>query len=142
MTTDEMIFELDGMAHHTDTGIRRVALREEGGHAPCINPLGSRNRKRDLSAIVGLHAKTVAVFYVLENVALAQEDFFDHQADILSSADEAGPIRLHTLGRGGGAVDFRDVENCINTWLPVHSENQKNNTEFRLKVSQVQLPTN
>jgi len=92
--------------------------------------LGGRNRKRDLSAIVGVHAKTVAVFYVLENVALAQEHFFDHQAAIFSSADEARPIRLHTLGGGGGAVDFRDVENCINTWLPVHSENQKITLNF------------
>ena len=113
---------------------QRVASRK-GGHAPCINLLGAHNRKRDLSTFVGSHPETVAVFCVLENVALAQEDFFDHQAAILSNADEAGPIRLHALSRVGGAADFRDVGNCINTWLPVYSE--KNNTEFRLKVCQV-----
>ena len=127
-----MIFELDGMACHTNQTIRKIAWGLGNGYAPCLNRKGGK--KRDLSAILGAHPRTIAVFYVLD-AAECQQEFFSHQSFILSSrADEEGPI---TLSRDGG-VQFSGLENCINTWVPMHSERSEGSemrkNDFRLKV--------
>ena len=127
-----MIFELDGMAYHTNQSIRKIAWGLGNGYAPCVNRKGGK--KRELSTILGAHPRTIAVFYVLDSDDYQQE-FFTHQSFILGArADEEGPI---TLSRDGG-VTFSALENCVNTWVPVdsarsqESESQKN--DFRLKV--------
>ena len=130
-TQDNMIFELDGMAYHRDSSIRKISWGSGNGYAPCLNRKGGK--KRDVSAILGAHPRTISVFYVLEGDY--QPEFFSHQSFILAArADEEGPI---TLSRDGG-VQFSGLENCINTWVPMHSERSEGSemrkNDFRLKV--------
>ena len=130
-TQDNMIFELDGMAYHRDSSIRKISWGSGNGYAPCLNRKGGK--KRDVSAILGAHPRTISVFYVLEGDY--QQEFFSHQSFILAArADEEGPI---ALSRDGG-VKFSSLENCINTWVPVDYEGSEGsegrNNDFRLKV--------
>ena len=112
-----MIFELDGMARHTHTGIQQISQFDGSGYGRCLNPKGGR--KRDISCITGVHPRTVAVFYILEMGTHAQRTFFGHQRFMLRRADEEGPIELSSEG---GRVKFATLPNCINTWISTPPE--------------------
>lgn len=136
-TTDDLIFEIDGMARHTHTGIQQISKWKGFGYGRCLNQKGGK--KRDISSITGIQPRTVAVFYVLEIGGYAQETFFYHQQSLLQWADEEGPINL---GNEGGRVKFVMVPNCINTWISTPAEEINWNTqhperEFKLNVLQI-----
>jgi hypothetical protein len=62
--TDDLVFEMDGLATHTHTGIRKVSLHHGRGYSRCSNFKKSRNQGSDLSETVGIHSRTLAGFYV------------------------------------------------------------------------------
>jgi hypothetical protein len=129
-----MIFELDGMARHTHTGIQQISQLNGSGYGRCLNQKGGK--KRDISCITGVHPRTVAVFYILELGTHAQRNFFGQQRFMLRHADEEGPIEMSDEGR----VKFDTRPNCINTWISTPQEEINWHTrhperEFKLKVS-------
>ena len=127
--TDNMIFELDGMARHIDQKITSISLYGGNGSAPCLNPKGGK--KRSISTLVGVQPRTVAVFYVLAEGSLFRTDFFEHQQCCLQRADEEGPIIINKEG----LLEFGSLENCINTWVSMYSTPPASRTNwFRLKV--------
>ena len=137
--TDNMIFEMDGMAKHTHTGIQEISKWNGYGYGRCLNQKGGK--KRDISFITGVHPRTVAVFYILEIGEYAQANFFHHQQSVLQWTDEEGPINL---SNEGGRVKFLTVSNCINTWISIPEEEinwstQHPEREFKLNVLQITI---
>lgn len=133
-TADNLIFEIDGMARHTHTGIQQISKWKGSGYGRCLNQKGGK--KRDISFIAGIQPRTIAVFYILEIDEYAQQNFFYHQQSMLRWADEEGPI---DLASEGGQVKFLTVPNCINTWIPTPREEinwhtQHPEREFQLNV--------
>lgn len=118
-TTDDLVFEMDGMATHTHTGIRKVSSHHGRGYGRCLNFKKSRNQGRDLSEIVGIHPRTLAVFYVLDDKVNAQSNFFRHQQFTLKWADEVGPIEISNHWNEG---KFVSLTNCVNNWISVPTE--------------------
>jgi len=135
---NNMVFELDGMARHTHTGIQQISQLNGSGYGRCLNPKGGR--KRDISCITSVHPRTVAVFYILEIGAHAQRNFFHEQCFMLRRADEEGPIELSIEG---GRVKFGTLPNCINTWISTPQEEinwRTQHPEREFKLLKVLIP--
>lgn len=118
-TTDDLVFKMDGMAIHTHTGIRKVSLHHGRDYDHCLNFKKNRNQRRDLSEIVGIHSRTLAVFYILDDRVNAQNNFFRYQQSILKWADEMGSIEISNHRND---VKFASLTNCINNWISVPIE--------------------
>ena len=133
-----MIFELDGMARHTHTGIQQISQLNGSGYGRCLNQKGGK--KRDISCITGVHPRTVAVFYILEMGEYAQRKFFHQQYYMLRRADEEGPIEMSSEA---GRVTFAAIPNCINTWISTPREEinwRTQHPEREFKLLKVLIP--
>jgi hypothetical protein len=115
-TTNNQVYMVDGMNQHTHHKILSLA-KSNGlygrGHAIRQNPQSSK----DLSALVGQHKKTVAVFYVLDAGTFAQDLFFDHQRAAARKAEDIGPISLQNVL--GNPISFvKSINDGNSKWMP------------------------
>ena len=63
-TTNDFIYNIDGMQQSLDVGVQSISKYGSRGTAIRLN----KTRPKDLSAIMGRHKNTTAVFYVLQDL--------------------------------------------------------------------------
>ena len=107
---------VDGMNQHTHHKI--LSLAQSNGVDGRGNAIRQNSQSsKDMSALVGKHKKTVAVFYVLDAGTFAQDLFFDHQRAAARKAEDIGSISLQNVL--SNPISFVKSTNDRNTkWIP------------------------
>ena len=115
-TTDDFVYNVDGMRKHSDIGIQSISKFEGRGSARRLN---KAQKHKDLSAIIGRQKNTVAVFYILEESdtePTVQTYFWKYQQAKVGYAVDIGPIALApTLNK----LMFASFSyHTLNNWIP------------------------
>ena len=115
-TTDDFVYNIDGMRKHSDIGIQSISKFEGCGSARRLN---KAQKHKDLSAIIGRQKNTVAVFYILEESdtePTVQTYFWKYQQAKVGYAVDIGPIALApTLNK----LMFASFSyHTLNNWIP------------------------
>jgi hypothetical protein len=135
-TNNNNIFDADGMKMNIQHKVRSLSKFQGRGYAPRVN----LNDNRNITAITGRKANTVAVFYVLDNEQAAQDLFFQHQKAALKSA-HFGSINICNNTH---EISFHREENGICIWTPCHESEitwttKTKRISWEFKVSAVYL---
>lgn len=115
-STDDCIYIADGMAKHSDAGVQSVSQFEGRGSAIRLN----KSKNKDISAIIGRHKNTTAVFYVLEEKDIdsssIQKTFWLKQWHMIHDAIDIGPIDVAPQLNILRFASFK--HHTLNTWIP------------------------